>query len=168
MEESTVTLGQSTLSLPNPFFVVATMNPYDAQGTYLLPTAALDRFAMSLELSSLSESDERRLLQNPLPSLDTLTPELSPEALEAYKESMAEIYADEKIIAYIARLIFRTRTTPDVLTGVSSRASLSLLRTARVYAALMGRTFVIPEDIKFLTPHVLSHRIQLSYKARSE
>ncbi|MFZ4461435.1 MAG: AAA family ATPase [Patescibacteria group bacterium] len=171
MQEMQVTIGTASYSLPDPFFVVATMNPLDGQGTYPLPEASLDRFLLSyrLEMPTL-ETEIAIMKQSHVRETPILASIIDTQSLVAMRKSAEHIvFVDEKIIRYIARLVTCTRDSKmtDFAHGISPRGSIALLSAVRIYAALKGRDYVIPEDVKELAPHILEHRVSLSYEALS-
>lgn len=179
MEEKQVTIGTTTFPLPHPFFVFATQNPLEHEGTFPLPEAQLDRFLMKIILSYPELSAEKQILQNISPQT-TKNPLLSGEEIIEIQDYITKnIRIDEKIIDYILRIIwaYRNLTQQDILFGnnfpllsywPSTRAGLALVQTSRVQAILNGRDYVLPEDIKALVPNIINHRIWLSYEAMSE
>lgn len=178
MEERQVTIGNETISLPQPFFVFATQNPLENEGTYPLPEAQLDRFFMKIQLSHPNIYHEKRILSWDFTSNDL--PLLSgAEIREIQNFIKKSVKIDEKIIDYIARILaeYRQLTKNENIFaknekildyGPSTRAGLALVSAARVYALLNERDYVLPQDIKALIPEILHHRIGLSYAAFSE
>ncbi len=170
MQEQQVTIANASLPLDDPFFVVATMNPYDGVGTYTLPDAMLDRFLLSFELSYPSIDIEAKILasskaQEILESIST------PSEIQAWKHlCIYETFVDDKIYQYIARLIdgFRRQVGAKFTHGISTRAALALTASSKVLARIRGRNFVIPEDIQYLLPFVITHRIRLTFAATSQ
>lgn len=161
MEEKQVTIDGTTYSLETPFFVIATQNPVETQGTFPLPEAQLDRFLVKLNMGypNLSEGKEifqRFIKGNPLEELDTVC---SKEDLILASNSYQSIFISEDIQEYMLKIVEATLNYEGIILGVSPRGSLALLKACQVHAALKGREFVIPEDVKYLAPFVLSHRI---------
>ena len=179
MQERQVTLGDTSEPLPKPFFVMATQNPIEQEGTYPLPEAQIDRFMMKLLIRYPSMVDERRILKlmvDPKPA--EIKPVLSPVQIEAMREVMHKVYMEEKLNDYILHLVMATRHPeryprlgtlgPLINFGASPRASINLARAAKANAYLEGRAYVIPDDIKAIGKDVLRHRIVLSYEAEAE
>jgi MoxR-like ATPase len=161
MEERQVTIDGITYDLGGFFFVIATQNPVETQGTFPLPEAQMDRFLIMLNMGypSLEEGKriyERFIQNNPLEELKEVCS--AEEVIEA-KKSYNKVHVNEELQEYMLKLIGKTLEYEGVLLGVSPRGSLALLRSSQAYAAIKGRAYVIPEDIKVLAPHVLGHRI---------
>jgi MoxR-like ATPase len=170
MQEQQVTIANASLPLDDLFFVVATMNPYDGVGTYTLPDAMLDRFLISYELGYPSLATEAKILANAV-SHDEVTPICTHANIVKWKKiCLEETFIDPKIFHYIVRLIdaFRQQVGTKFTHGISTRSALALTAAAKVLARIRGRNFVIPEDIKYLLPMVLAHRIRLSFGAVSQ
>jgi MoxR-like ATPase len=168
MQERQVTVDVETMVLPRPFMVLATQNPIELEGTFPLPEAQIDRFLLKIKLGYPSEDEENAILlrfehQDPLETLEAIT---SPEELLAMQKAVRHVTVEESVRQYIVRVIRDTREHRHVDLGVSPRGSLALYRTAQALAAIRGRTFVIPDDVKVLTPAVLTHRIMLSPQTR--
>lgn len=168
MEERTVTIEGDTLPLPRPFLVLATENPIELEGTFPLPEAQLDRFFLRLEIGYPAADEELELLArfqmgNPLDVLEAVT---TPEELMAAVQSCRNIYVDDDLRSYIIDVARATRAHDTVRLGVSPRGTFALFRAAQALAAVSGRAFVIPDDVKRLGRPVLAHRIMLSPEAR--
>jgi len=168
MEERQVTVDGTTHGLPSPFMVLATQNPIEYEGTFPLPEAQLDRFLMRVRLGYPSPLDEievleRQQLRHPI---ESLAPVIKAADLLAAMEAIKKIYVSLPIKRYIVDLMNRTRENNDVYLGASPRGSLGLFRTGQARAALNGRDFVLPDDIKALAVPVLAHRIIVSPAAR--
>jgi MoxR-like ATPase len=167
MQERQVTVDGVTRPLPRPFLVMATQNPIEYEGTFPLPEAQLERFLMRLSLGYPSMSDERQILVNlrrehPIENLHIASSkdDLEPGAqLLAFQHKVWDVHVDESLQEYIIRLINATRSHPDILLGASPRASLALFKTSQALAAARGRDHVVPDNIKYLAPGVLSHRL---------
>lgn len=181
MEERQVTIGDSSLALPDPFFVLATQNPIEHEGTYALPEAELDRFLVKLTVGYPSPEEEARIVRISAPSaLPPVEPILSPRSLRALAAAAEAVDVDDRIVSYLVSLVNATRPAADrkrgksddfyryVSFGASPRASIALFRCARVRALFSGRSYVIPEDVKEVAPPVLRHRIVLSYEAEAD
>jgi MoxR-like ATPase len=161
MEERQVTVEGDTRPLPRPFIVLATQNPIELEGTFPLPEAQIDRFLLKIKLGYPSRDDDRIILQRFRTStiIDELKPVLSMEDLLRLQKIRQEIAVDTDVEKYIIDLVHATREHPQVELGGSPRAMLALYRTSQALAALRGRSFVIPDDVKYLTPFVLEHRL---------
>jgi MoxR-like ATPase len=161
MEEHQATIDGTTYVMPEPFLVIATQNPIEYEGTFALPEAQLDRFMLRIRLGYPSQADEQAILeqQKITHPLDSLTEVLSVEELRELQQAVREIYVDPSVADYIVRLVNATRTHPDVYLGASPRGSLALYRTGQALAALAGRDYVIPDDIKTLAESCLAHRL---------
>jgi MoxR-like ATPase len=168
MQEQQVTIDGETHRLPSPFFVLATQNPIEQEGTYPLPEAQVDRFLMRIAVSYPSAEDEVRILR----TYAQRPPETRAVAtLEniLWLQSVADsVHVDEEVYAYAVALARYTRNHPRIALGVSPRASLALVLASRASALLHGRGYVIPDDIKRVSFHVLAHRLILTAEAESE
>lgn len=169
MEELQVTSDGVTHSLPRPFFVIATQNDLEHAGTYQLPEAQLDRFLMRLRLGYPALEDEVNILSLQLHSrpLDALTATLTLEELLALQEVARSVHVDPRVQRYIVELVSETRKHPQIEVGASPRGSLGLIHAAQAHAALQGRSFVLPDDVKKLAPAVLAHRLVLTPESRA-
>ena len=161
MEEGQVTVDGETRRLEQPFFVVATQNPVEIQGTFPLPEAQLDRFFMRLAMGYPQKESERQMLnafvrENPL---DSLEPVMSREELLEGRRQVREIRAGEAVQDYILAIVEATRSHEKIRLGVSPRGSLALLRASQAWAGISGRDYVIPDDVKAVCCDVLSHRL---------
>jgi MoxR-like ATPase len=161
MEEHQATIDGTTYPMPEPFLVIATQNPIEYEGTFALPEAQLDRFMMRIRLGYPSSADEQTILDQQKIShpLDDTEQVLAVEELLELQRSVREIYVDPAVAEYIVRLVNATRTHPDVYLGASPRGSLALYRTGQALAALTGRDYVIPDDVKALAEACLAHRL---------
>jgi len=167
MQEQQVTVDGTTRDLPRPFLVLATQNPIEYEGTFPLPEAQLDRFLMRLSLGYPSRVDERQILVNlrrehPITKLGKV---IDGHELLSLQKRIWDVNVDDTLQDYIVALAEATRTHPDLALGVSPRGSLALLKTAQALAAIRGRDYVIPDDIKTLVPLTLSHRLILKPEA---
>ncbi|MFB5661235.1 AAA family ATPase [Alteribacillus sp. HJP-4] len=163
LEESSVTVDGKTRPLKSPFFVMATQNPIEYGGTYPLPEAQLDRFLLKLKMGYPSREDEMEVLNrvedhHPIEDIHDV---LSLEEVQRMQEAVRKVYVDDSVKQYIITITGETRTHRDVFLGVSPRGSIALMKAGQAYAYLKGREYVIPDDIKFLAPYALSHRIIL-------
>ncbi len=168
MQERQVTVDVETMVLPRPFVVLATQNPIELEGTFPLPEAQIDRFLLKIALGYPSEEGENTILlrfehEDPL---ETLAPVTSPAELLTMQEAVRHVTVEESVRQYVVRVVRATREHRHVDLGVSPRGALALYRTAQALAAIRGRTFVIPDDVKMLTPAVLTHRIMISPQTR--
>jgi MoxR-like ATPase len=168
MEERQATVDGITHKMPDPFLVLATQNPIEYEGTFPLPEAQLDRFLMRITLGYPSKSDEITILdsQQYVHPIEKLEQAISAEDLMAAQEAVKKIYLDPMIKEYIVNIVDATRSHPEVYLGASPRGSLALYKTSQALAALEGRDYVIPDDIKALAEVTLAHRIIISPTAR--
>ena len=177
MEERQVSIGGESFPLPQPFMVLATLNPIEQEGTYPLPEAELDRFMMKVIVDYPPESDEREILERQLGRAPAATqPVITTEALRQARAALAGVRLEVPIRDYVVRLVRATRrpgrVDPDlerlVRYGASPRASIALARAARAHAFLEARAFTTPEDVKAVAHDVLRHRIIVTYEAEAE
>jgi MoxR-like ATPase len=163
MEEGTLSNDAIVYPMPRPFMVVATQNPIDMEGTYVLPEAQLDRFLMKLTVGYPSPEAEAAVLrtQKMGPTVDQLLPVLGASEVMTMIDAVRHVEVAPALEQYIVSIAAATRTMSELRLGVSPRGSLALLRAARAYAASIGRVFVIPEDVKHMAPVVLAHRVIL-------
>jgi len=168
MQEQQVTVDGVTYPIPEPFLVLATQNPIEYEGTFPLPEAQLDRFMMRISLGYPSPEDEIAILdsQQYVHPVETLEQAIDVRELLDAQEKVKEIYVDSLVKEYIVALVNATRDHPDVYLGASPRGSLALYKTGRARAALLGRDYVIPDDIKALAITTLAHRLIVSPSAR--
>ena len=164
MAERQVTVDGITRSLPQPFLLIATENPIEYEGTFPLPEAQLDRFSLRSSLGYPEEEEELRIVREQRQGhpLDGLTPVVSVEEIVELRQAGAEVYVDELIERWIVRLVRATRTLEEIEVGASVRGSLALLKTARAWALLHGRLYVLPADVERLFIPVLAHRLVLT------
>lgn len=165
MEEKQVTIDGETYGMAREFFVIATQNPVETAGTFPLPEAQMDRFMMKLSMGALGRAQELEVLARYMEAdpLDTLNSVVTLEDLQAAREEAAKVYVHKCIQEYIVDLVAETRVGSSVVMGVSPRGSLALMKCAKAYAALSGREYCVPDDVKAVAPFVLSHRIILGY-----
>jgi MoxR-like ATPase len=168
MNEGQVSVEGETHTLAKPFMVIATENPVEYQGTYPLPEAQLDRFAMQLEIGYPSEEDELEILYSRQDNdpLDLLEPVLDCDQICEIQQQVKQVKVEKSIAHYIVKIIRATRDDMNVKLGASPRAFLSLTRCAQAKAFYEGRDFVVPDDVKQLASPVLSHRIILENKIK--
>lgn len=161
MEEKQVTAEGETRPLPEPFFVIATLNPLEQAGTYALPESQLDRFLMRISLGYPNRSAENFLLKNGREKdlLEHIDAVVSPEEVLRYQEMVRAVTASDALIDYLQDLIDFTRSSPHFYTGLSPRAGLAVLQAARAWAFIDGRDFTVPEDIQAVITHVVGHRL---------
>lgn len=170
MEESSVTIDGNTVQIPQPFFVMATQNPIEYEGTYPLPEAQLDRFLLKIQMGYPTQEEEIDILSRtekevPLNSVETVV--TSEQIIEMQKQVL-NIHVEENVKYYLVQLSRATRSDSRVYLGVSPRASIALMKAAQSYAFIQGRDFVKPDDVQYLAKHVFSHRIILKPEARYE
>jgi MoxR-like ATPase len=168
MQERQVTVELTTTHLPRPFLVLATQNPIELEGTFPLPEAQVDRFLMRIAVGYPSEDDENALLlrfkdEDPLEMLEPVVPA---QDLLALQQQVKTILVEDSIRGYIVQVARATRVHQAVELGVSPRGTLALYKTAQALAALRGRKFVVPDDVKYLAPSVLTHRLIISPQTR--
>ncbi len=164
MQEQQVTVDGVTHELPRPFLVFATQNPVEYEGTFVLPEAQLDRFMLRLALGYPTRAEEKTILttlqrEHPINQLTSIGDGDMANTLKAFQRTIWEVHIDDTLQDYIVRLAAATRQHPDLTLGASTRASLALFKTSQAYAALQGRNYVLPDDIKYLVPYVLTHRL---------
>src|SRR5512141_1663344 len=164
MQERQVSVDGVTHPLPKPFVVLATQNPIELEGTFALPEAQLDRFLVRVDLGYLSEPDERQMLRR-LREGDDLVERINPVVqasdLESAAENVRSVLVSDEVEGYLLSIIRATREQPDVRLGASPRAAVALYRTSQAWAALDGRDFVLPDDVRHLVRPVLAHRLVL-------
>ena len=161
MEERQVTIEGTGHPLPSPFFVIATQNNIELSGTYSLPEAQLDRFSARISIGYPDRAAEMQVLQNQRHSrpVDTIPAVATAEEILEMQASVRDVHVDESVLGYILDLVAFTRSLPSVSLGASPRGSLSLLYASQARAAVQGRTYVRPDDVKALAPSILAHRI---------
>jgi MoxR-like ATPase len=172
MEERQVTIQGNTYKLPSPFFVAATQNPVEYEGTYPLPEAQLDRFLFKLVLDYPGEEAEVAILRGHVPFHETkeesLTAILSPERITELQQKLSDVVIEESLYSYIATIIRKTRENKRVQLGASPRAGIAVLMASKAWALLDGRTYVTPDDIKLVARPALRHRLLLTPQAELE
>lgn len=167
MEEGTVTIDGQSHSVPKPFMVLATQNPIEQEGTYKLPEAQQDRFMMKLIIHYPNRDQEFEILQRFKSShieqgISSISPVMQSQEIEKIRQLIEQVFIDESLLQYIAGVVHATRIHKDLYLGASPRASLAIMRASRAVAALHGRSFVTPDDIRFVTYPVLNHRLILT------
>jgi MoxR-like ATPase len=178
MQEKQVTIGEQTFPLPAPFFVLATQNPLEQEGTYPLPEAQLDRFMMKVIMDYPTEDEEMQVLDLAATTEDMPVPQamVSLEAIQQARKVVNSLHLDEKVKRYIVRLVQATRNpdaygvpiAPLIRVGASPRATINLALTSRAHAFLDGRAYVTPHDVKSVVMDVLRHRVTVTYEAEAE
>jgi MoxR-like ATPase len=167
MEERQVTIDGTTYPMQHPYMVVATQNPIEHEGTYRLPEAQLDRFLFKIEVDYPNVEQELAIIighhqrrgANPTQEISAV---LTADQILSYRQAVQQIYLEDHLLRYIAKIIHETRGSSSLFLGASPRASIALLNGAKAYAAVNGRDFVTPEDIKFIALPVLRHRVMLT------
>jgi MoxR-like ATPase len=170
MEERQVTIDGETHRLPEPFMVMATQNPVEYSGTFPLPEAQLDRFFMKVRLGYLTAREEASLLgqQKVESPFEELQPVVAPAELRAAQLAVREVFVKPELKEYMARLVEKTRSHPEIALGASTRGTINLFHAAQARAAVLGREYVLPDDIKALAESVLGHRIILRPNAEMQ
>lgn len=173
MEERQVTIDGSTHHMGSIYTIIATQNPVEQEGTYRLPEAQLDRFLFKIHMGYPSVDEEVDILKRhqdnvKLTKLEEIKPVLSIDELLKMREKLQSVYVEESLLRYIATIIQQTRTSKAVYLGASPRAAVAMLNASKASALLNGRDFVTPEDIKFVTPSILQHRLILTAEAEME
>lgn len=166
MEEKQVTVDTQTYPLPEPFMVLATQNPVDSFGTYPLPEAQIDRFIMKLSIGYPSLEEEIRIALHVREARASLKSVISGEQVLRLREMAERVRISPEMAKYIVTIVAATREHPDLLLGCSPRGSLAMFQLCRAFALSRGRGYVIPDDVKYLAPFVLSHRLTLTRDAR--
>lgn len=167
MEEGRVTVDGVTHEVGNPFMVIATQNPIEQAGTYRLPEAQLDRFLMKTSLGYPDHASSVQILQGSAlrDRSNQLSPRISLQAVNDMTELASTVHVDPAVLEYVSRLMEETRLAADVRVGVSIRGAIALMRTVKVWAAVNGRHYVVPDDVKHLVEHVWLHRFVLDPEA---
>ncbi|MBL7890929.1 MAG: MoxR family ATPase [Bacteroidia bacterium] len=173
MEEHQITVDGKTYALAPPFIVLATQNPVEQEGTYRLPEAQLDRFIFKIEVDYPNLEDETRIIadfhsrKNSI-DLNSVHSVMNANDVKSYRDKVGEIHIESHLISYIAKIVNQTRNNSSLYLGASPRASLSILTTSKAIAAMRGRDFVTPDDIKFVAIPVLKHRVMLTPEKEME
>jgi MoxR-like ATPase len=181
MQEKRITIGKTTFDLPRPFFVMATQNPVEQEGTYALPEAQVDRFMMKVLVGYPTRADERTIMDRMTDGHDAVVEGvISADDIERAQQVVKSIYIDDRVKKYIVDIVFATREPAEVAGGklaslssllaygASPRASIALNLAARAHAFLQRRAFVIPDDIKSVAADVMRHRLHLTFEAEAE
>jgi len=173
MEERQITYDGTRYPMTFPFIVIATQNPIDQEGTYNLPEAQLDRFLFKIKLDYPELHEEEEILhryKNDIqsPSLDDIVAVFDAKEIAKIQEAVGKVIVEDNLVKYIAAITHKTRNHGKIYLGGSPRASLSIIKAAKSMAAIRGRDFVTPEDIQFVAPHVLNHRLIMTPEAEME
>ena len=173
MEERQITTDGTTYTLDAPFIVLATQNPIEQEGTYRLPEAQLDRFLFKIEIDYPTIENERDILNNfherkNVVDLSNIRAVLNQESIKAIRTTVFSLHAENNLLHYIAQLVHATRNNTSLFLGASPRASIAILNASKACAAINGRDFITPEDIKFVAPHILKHRVILTPEKEME
>ncbi|MDM5335305.1 MoxR family ATPase [Ureibacillus composti] len=170
MEEASVTVDGETLQITKPFFVMATQNPIEYEGTYPLPEAQLDRFLLKIKMGYPTAQEEVEVLRRTQhnEAIQQLSPVISIEDLLELQEEVKSVYVDDSVKSYIVQIARATRSIQHIYLGVSPRASIALMKASQAYAKMQDRDFVKPDDVQYLAPFVFGHRIILKPEARYE
>ena len=170
MEEASVTIDGITHQLNKPFFVMATQNPIEYEGTYPLPEAQIDRFLLKMRMGYPDIKEEMEVLNRAqkVPPIEDLTPVIDLEGLLNLQQEIKEVFVDDTMKRYIVDIVNRTRGHGSVYLGASPRGSIALMKAAQAYAYMYSRDYVLPDDIQYLARFVLSHRIILKSEAKFE
>ncbi|MBC8047260.1 MAG: MoxR family ATPase [Fimbriimonadaceae bacterium] len=167
MEEQQITIDGETYKMNFPFYVIATQNPIEQEGTYKLPEAQLDRFLFRIKITYPSLEEEKQILyrfKNDFTNRqqENVQPVLNADELKTCRDIVEKVFIKEELLDYIANIVFSTRNHGDLFLGASPRASLAIMKSSKAIAAMSGRNFVTPDDIHFVAYPVLNHRIILS------
>jgi MoxR-like ATPase len=166
MEEKQVTVDAVTYKLPEPFMVLATQNPLESYGTYPLPEAQIDRFLIKTAIGYPSFDQEVKVVELGDKAKRAIVPVVNAEEVIALKKTAEEIHVSPEVTRYIVEIVAATRSHPDIRIGSSPRGSIALHSLARSYALMKDRNYVLPDDVKYLVPFALSHRIALTHEAK--
>lgn len=168
MQEQQVTIDGVTHPLPRPFLVMATQNPVELEGTFPLPEAQIDRFLLRIVIGYPSESEENSILERYRSSsqIPELQPVTTPLEIIQMQDDRSKVRVEESVRDYIVRVARATREHNEIQLGASPRATMALYHSAQAWAAIQGRDFVLPDDIKLMAPHVLTHRLMVSPQAQ--
>lgn len=168
MEERQMTVDSHTYVLKPPFMVIATQNPIESLGTYQLPEAQIDRFMMKLSLGYPQLDEEVNIVLNGKKAKKQLTPVISGKEVVDLISKCEQVIVNKQVVSYIVHIVEATRSHSDIMLGSSPRGSIALTSLCKAYALYQGRNYVIPDDVKYLAPYVLAHRLILSHNARVE
>lgn len=173
MEERQASIDGTTYPMGELYTILATQNPVEQEGTYKLPEAQLDRFLMKVTMDYPSLEEEVNILERhhanaALVKLEDIRPVITRDELLQFRRLMSRVFVEQTLLQYIALIVQQTRTSKAVYLGASPRASVAIMQSSKAYALLQGRDFVTPEDIKFVAPYVLQHRLILTAEAEME
>lgn len=173
MSEQQITVDGQTYALPDPFVVFATQNPIEHEGTYRLPEAQLDRFLFKIDIDYPEYEHELQILeehhlQKERKKEDVVNPVVTKEEINAFRQLVRQVFVHADVLKYITQVVVQTRSNPNLSLGASPRASIAILESAKSLAALSGRDFVTPEDVKYVASAVLGHRVQLTPEKEME
>lgn len=170
MEESSVTIDGETMIIPQPFFVMATQNPIEYEGTYPLPEAQLDRFLFKLKMGYPTKLEEIEVLRRAEKevTIDSLEAVITLEELKSLQSAVKDVVVSDVVKSYIVECAAETRNNPFVYLGVSPRGSLAVMKSCQAYALLQGRSYITPDDVQYLVPFVFGHRMILRPEAKYE
>lgn len=173
MEEHQISYDSEVYQMKFPFLVLATQNPVEQEGTYNLPEAQLDRFLFKIKMNYPSLAEEQAILDRyknhiKQPDLNEINGIFTPDDLREIQKIIAEVRIENQLLKYIAEITDKTRNHAKLYLGGSPRASLSMLKSSKAFAAIRGRDFVIPDDVQFVAPHVLNHRLIMTPEAEME
>lgn len=173
MEERQITVDGKTYTLAPPFIVLATQNPVEQEGTYRLPEAQLDRFLFKIEVDYPKLEDETKIIADFHASknkidINSVEGVMNASEVKDYREKVGNVHIDANLISYIAKIVNQTRNNSSLYLGASPRASLAILTSSKAIAAMRGRDFVTPDDVKFVATHVLKHRVILTPEKEME
>ncbi len=173
MEEKQITYDGETYKMSSPFFVIATQNPVEQEGTYSLPEAQLDRFIFRIKIGYPTLEEEQQIIQRfyedfDQKQTDVVQKVITPNDLASFRKIVEKVHIRQELLHYIAAVIHNTRNNGDLFLGASPRASLSIMKTSKAMAAINGRDYVTPDDIKSVAYGVLNHRLILSHEREME
>lgn len=168
MEERQVTVDSNTYAMEQPYMVLATQNPIESLGTYQLPEAQIDRFMIKLSIGYPAYEDEIKIVMKGEEAKQTISHVVTNEDVRELLKLSKQVICTKLVAAYIVSIVEATRNHPDVKLGSSPRGSISLYNLSRAYALAHGRNYVLPDDVKYLAPYVLGHRIILTHATKSE
>lgn len=168
MEERQVTVDSNTYQMKSPFMVLATQNPIESLGTYQLPEAQIDRFMIKISLGYPSFDNEVDIIMKGKQAKREIQPVTTGEEIVELIGQTARVLVNRQLASYIVHIVTATRNHPDIRLGSSPRGSIALYALSRAYALFQGRSYVIPDDVKYVAPYVLGHRITLTHAAKTE
>ncbi|HLE15614.1 MAG TPA: MoxR family ATPase [Anaerolineales bacterium] len=168
MQERQITIDGVTRALPRPFLVMATQNPIELEGTFPLPEAQIDRFLLRIVIGYPTQAEESAILERYRAEdpMSDLRPVTNPDEICSLQEERKQVRVEASVRDYVVEVARATRQHPEIDLGASPRASLALYWASQAWAAIQGRDFVLPDDVKFMAPHVLTHRLMISPQAQ--